>query len=143
MYQHRFCIFWYFGVFFITLQNFAQNIVIVLKFSEKINLNNSYTISKKEKNKLLLDPWHSSKEQILALSWRRPLSHRNQSINLQSKSVDWFLYDNGFRHERVNWLSTLMYLLKMILTRIPLPLLNLSLFVKYVIVFEVSCLVIY
>ena len=143
MYQHRFCIFWYFGVFFITLQNFAQNIVIVLKFSEKFNLNNSYTISKKEENKLLLNPWHSSKEQILALSWRRPLSHRNQSINLQSKSVDWFLYDNGFRHERVNWLSTLMYLLKMILTRIPLPLLNLSLFVKYVIVFEVSCLVIY
>ena len=143
MYQHRFCIFWYFGVFFITLQNFAQNIVIVLKFSEKINLNNSYTISKKEKNKLLLDPWHSSKEQILALSWRRPLSYRNQSINLLSKSMEWFLYDNGFRHERVNWLSTLMYLLKMILTRIPLPLLNLSLFVKYVIVFEVSCLVIY
>ena len=143
MYQHRFCIFWYFGVFFITLQNFAQNIVIVLKFSEKFNLNNSYTISKKEENKLLLNPWHSSKEQILALSWRRPLSHRNQSINLQSKSVDWFLYDNGFRHERVNWLSTLMYLLKMILTRIPFRLLNLSLFVKYVIVFEVSCLVIY
>ena len=143
MYQHRFCIFWYFGVFFITLQNFAQNIVIVLKFSEKINLNNSYTISKKEKNKLLLDPWHSSKEQILALSWRRPLSYRNQSINLQSKSMDWFLYDNGFRHERANWLSTLMYLLKMILTRIPFRLLNLSLFVKYVIVFEVSCLVIY
>ena len=142
MYQHRFCIFRYFGVFFITLQNFAQNIVIVLKFSEKFNLN-SYTISKKEENKLLLDPWHSSKEQILALSWRRPLSYRNQSINLQSKSMEWFLYDNGFRHERVNWLSTLIYLLKMILTRIPFPLLNLSLFVKYVIVFEVSCLVIY
>ena len=50
MYQHRFCIFWYFGVFFITLQNFAQNIVIVLKFSEKFNLNNSYTISKKEES---------------------------------------------------------------------------------------------
>ena len=30
----------------------------------------------------------------LALSWRRPLSYRNQSI-------DWFLYDNGLRHERV------------------------------------------
>ena len=141
MYQHRFCIFRYFGVFFITLQNFAQNIVIVLKFSEKFNLN-SYTISKKEENKLLLDPWHSSKEQILALSWRGPLSYRNQSINLQSKSMEWFLYDNGFRHESY-WLSTLMYLLKMILTRIPFLLLNLSLLVKYVIVFEVSCLVIY
>ena len=30
-----------------------------------------------------------------------PLSYRNQSIDLQSKSVDWFLYDNGLRHERV------------------------------------------
>ena len=30
------------------------------------------------------------------------LSYRNQSIDLQSKSFDWFLYDNGLRHERVN-----------------------------------------
>ena len=37
----------------------------------------------------------------LTLSWRRPLSYRNQSIDLQSKSMDWFLYDNGPRHERV------------------------------------------
>ena len=26
---------------------------------------------------------------------------RNQSIDLQSKSLDWFLYDRNFRHERV------------------------------------------
>ena len=30
-----------------------------------------------------------------------PLSYRNQSIDLQSKSMDWFLCDNGLRHERV------------------------------------------
>ena len=36
----------------------------------------------------------------LNLSWRRPLSYRNQSIDLQSKSMNWFLYDNGFGHER-------------------------------------------
>ena len=30
------------------------------------------------------------------------LSYRNQSIDLRSKSMDWFLHDNGFRHERVN-----------------------------------------
>ena len=30
-----------------------------------------------------------------------PLSYRNQSIDLQSKSVDWSLYDNGLRLERV------------------------------------------
>ena len=35
---------------------------------------------------------------VLTLSWRRPLSYRNQSI----ESMDWFLYDNGPRHERVN-----------------------------------------
>ena len=33
----------------------------------------------------------------LTLSRRRPLSYRNQ----QSKSMDWFQYDNGLRHERV------------------------------------------
>ena len=37
---------------------------------------------------------------IRTLSWRRPLWYRNKSIDLQSKSVDWFLY-NGLRHERV------------------------------------------
>ena len=38
----------------------------------------------------------------LTLSWRRPLSNRNQSIDLRSKSMDWFLYDNGLCLERVN-----------------------------------------
>ena len=27
--------------------------------------------------------------------------YRNQSIDSQSKSTDWFLYDNGLRNERV------------------------------------------
>ena len=30
------------------------------------------------------------------------MSYRNQSIDLQSKSIDWFLYDIDLRHERVN-----------------------------------------
>ena len=38
---------------------------------------------------------------VLTLSWRRPLSYRNQSIYLLRKSMEWFLYDNGLRHERV------------------------------------------
>ena len=38
----------------------------------------------------------------LSLLWRRPLSYRNQSIDLLRKSMDSFLYDNGHRHERVN-----------------------------------------
>ena len=39
----------------------------------------------------------------LTLSRRRPISYRNQSIELQSKSMDWFLYDIGLRRERVNF----------------------------------------
>ena len=41
---------------------------------------------------------------MLTLSWQWLLSYRNQSIDLQSKSMDWFLYDNGLHHERVNYL---------------------------------------
>ena len=37
----------------------------------------------------------------LTLPWRRSLSYRNQSINLQIKSMNWFLYDRDHRHERV------------------------------------------
>ena len=38
----------------------------------------------------------------LTLSCGRPVSYRNQSIDLHSKSMDWFLYDKDLRHERVN-----------------------------------------
>ena len=43
------------------------------------------------------------------LSRWRPLSYRNQSIDLQSKSMDWFLYDNGLRLERVNCFVRYLY----------------------------------
>ena len=35
----------------------------------------------------------------LTLLWRRPLSYRNQSIDLRSNSLNQFLYDHGLRHE--------------------------------------------
>ena len=38
----------------------------------------------------------------IILSWRRLLSYRNQSIDLLRKSMDWFLYDIGLCHERIN-----------------------------------------
>ena len=38
---------------------------------------------------------------FLTLSWRGPFTFRNQSIYLVCKSMDWFLYDNGLRYERV------------------------------------------
>ena len=53
---------------------------------------------------IFLDLWISRKIDrciISTLSWRMPLSYRNQSIDLPPKSIDWFLYDNGLRHERV------------------------------------------
>ena len=55
----------------------------------------------------------------LTLSWRRPLSYRNQSIDLRSKSMDWFLYVTAsvmkgltsklkyYRWKSYNWLFIL------------------------------------
>ena len=65
----------------------------------------SYHIRKQEKHTSSLNTvhWRRVFKGFLTLSWRRPLSHRNQSINLLLKSVDWFLYDNSLRHERVEW----------------------------------------
>ena len=50
----------------------------------------------------------------ITFSWLRSLSYRNQSIDLQSKSVDWFLHDKDLHHERVNsfWLWFFPILLK-------------------------------
>ena len=45
---------------------------------------------------ILLKYW-----KLFTLLWRRFLSYRNQSIDLQSISMDWFLYDRDFRHARV------------------------------------------
>ena len=47
----------------------------------------------------------------LTLSWRRPLSYGNQSIDLLCKSKDWFLHDNGPRHERVNLIGLGVWIL--------------------------------
>ena len=41
-------------------------------------------------------------KRVLSFSWRRSLLYRNLSIDLQNKSMDWFLYDRNFCHERVN-----------------------------------------
>ena len=43
----------------------------------------------------------------LTFSWPRPLSYRNQSIDLLRKSMDWFLYDDGLRHERIKTVNAL------------------------------------
>ena len=41
----------------------------------------------------------------LTLSWRRPYSFKNQSTDSLRNSVDWFLYDDSLRHERVKSLN--------------------------------------
>ena len=41
----------------------------------------------------------------LTLSWRRPYSYRNQSTDSLRNSMDWFLYDDSLRHERVKSLN--------------------------------------
>ena len=64
---------------------------------------------------------------FLTLSCRRLLSYRTQSIDLFRKSIDWFLYDNGLRHERVKFLVNLLvgdlqfyYTFKHTFDRVPL-----------------------
>ena len=37
----------------------------------------------------------------LTLSWQKPLTLRNHIIDLQRKSMDWFLYDTDLCHERI------------------------------------------
>ena len=50
----------------------------------------------------------------LTLSRRRPLLYRNQSIDLHSKSMEWFLYNSGLRLERVKFIKYLGRNLEMI-----------------------------
>ena len=38
----------------------------------------------------------------LTLSWRRCLLYRNQYIDLENKSMDWFLYNRNLHYERDN-----------------------------------------
>ena len=66
-------------------------LTVVLKFTLNLPLSN-YHHTEHSTFRILLFSWWN----FLTLSWRRPLSYRNQSI-----SVVWFLYDNGLRHERV------------------------------------------
>ena len=75
---------------------FKKGISILVKYPD---------IKIKKKKLLLLVPQSSVCN--LTLSWRMPLSYRNQSIDLLRKSLDWCLYDNGLRHERVKKINNL------------------------------------
>ena len=47
--------------------------------------------------------WLKKINRALSISWWMSLSYRNQSIDLQNKSMEWFLYDRDVPHERVNF----------------------------------------
>ena len=87
---------WYWVLFFSKITNLRSDfitynfprIAILQAILEWILLNVQHYLTK--------SLWIS-----LTLSRRRFLSYRNKSIDLQSKSMDWFLYDRNLRHERV------------------------------------------
>ena len=73
-----------------------------------LGLNTSHIEIKRNVAALLFVSWASSIVQcftemrnVLTLSRQRPISYRNQSIDLLCKSMDWFLYDISLRHERI------------------------------------------
>ena len=63
--------------------------------------NPNFTKTRKEKLNMLDRRAESILGNNLALTRRWCLSYRNQSIDLHSKSMDWFLYDKDLRHERI------------------------------------------
>ena len=64
----------------------------------KAFLNQELSSSQKQ---ALIGMLEKKDKESLTLSWRRPISYKNQSIDLLCKSMDWFLYDNDLRRERV------------------------------------------
>ena len=62
----------------------------------------------------LLDESFSSLTYKLPLWWRRSRSYKNQSIDLQSKSMDWFLCDSDLRHKKIKRLLICCYELHLI-----------------------------
>ena len=49
-----------------------------------------------------IDIWSMMSEKRRNSFMKDVLIIRNQSINFQSRSMDWFLYDKDFPHERIN-----------------------------------------
>ena len=86
------------------LPNMGFNLLGYL--ASKPNTSRAYISCSSWKIALISDYINRRKEAVinycyLTLSRRRPWSYRSQSINLLCKSMDWFLYDNGLRHESV------------------------------------------
>ena len=79
-----------------------KNLMLTKNFVRPSSNNQHLNTKETEKNsKRLLRSTRNTGIWQLTLSWRKPLSYRNQSIDLLCKSMDWFLCDNGFRQVRV------------------------------------------
>ena len=68
----------------------------------------------------------------LTLSWRGRYHYRNQSIDLQSKSINWFLYENGPRHEWVKLIQMGMCVTQLLCTNIWLEVFSERYMLQYV-----------
>ena len=69
--------------------------------------------------------YNNAKCHFLTLSWKSFLSHRNQFIDLLSKSMDWLLYDKDLCHKTVKALllaNRLINLRIVIFIGVPKPL---------------------
>ena len=76
------------------------------RFSGLIERDQQHKIVQPCQNNSLLKTFQNFKhfnlwKTFLTLSWRRPKSYRNQSVDLLCKTMDWFPYDIGLPHERV------------------------------------------
>ena len=74
-------------------QSFSKRLKI---FSQN---NNNHSINFSQSPKYA--SWLRKVKFSLTHSWRRSLLFRNQSVDLLSKSMDWFLYDRDLHRERV------------------------------------------
>ena len=101
---------WFGLVLFTWLTNVSFGLNLFLPGEQ---VQQGYSVFRKVTLMLILQTNNYKREWHLNL-WRpRPISYRNQSINLQSKSMDWFPYDIGLGNERVkpktltkSWLRT-------------------------------------
>ena len=92
--------------FFVTLSiHLFIDVTRLEKEIKQICLDSNFSIFKTKRHRNLLtgsSMMRTSAINGLTLWWQRSLSYRNQSIDLLSKSMDWFLYDRDLRHERVS-----------------------------------------
>ena len=81
-------------------------------FAKIVNGQKPFTIFVKH---FIWGVWQGSEyafERDLTLSWRMSLSYRNQSIDLESKPMDWFLYHRDLHHERVKLFTLWIFISK-------------------------------